>query len=196
MNTVTSKTIRTFLLAATVLVSTAASGQLRIGAVAGTALNIPVYKSDDGNQSPDLYGKAVGGYAGFRLQYDFTPRFSLAGEACYQVLPYTVKYLTGQLYPGYATLSVLPAYAVSPKVHVEAGIGSGFTVVSRFGDKVNNDPLLLTTLGLRFPLGRWGLSVRYYDFLRPVNRETTDRGTTTVSNRGVQVGVTYDLFRR
>lgn len=196
MNTVTSKSVRIFLLAASVAISTTASGQLRIGAVAGTALNVPVHKSDDGNQSPDLYGKAVGGYAGLRLQYDITPRFSLAGEACYQVLPYTIKYFTGQLYPGYATLSILPACAVSSKVHIEASIGSGFTVVSRFGEKINNDPLLLTSLGLRFPLGKWGLSVRYYDFLRPVNRETTDRGTTTVSNRGIQVGFTYDLFRR
>lgn len=74
MNTVTSTSLKTLLLAASVAVSTAASGQLQVGAVAGTALNIPVYKSDDGNQSPDLYGKAVGGYAGFRVQYDFSGR--------------------------------------------------------------------------------------------------------------------------
>jgi hypothetical protein len=186
----------TLLVACSFVVSTNVSGQVKFGAIAGFAYNIPKYEIDQGTQSPDLYGAAIGGYAGLRLQYDFTTRFSIASEVSYQVLPYTNKFLTGQLYPGYITLSVLPTYAVFSKVSIEAGVGSGLTVISRFDDKNNNDPLILGSLGVRIPLGKWGLCARYYHFLRPLYQQTTIRGESTFSSHGIQVGATYDFFKR
>jgi hypothetical protein len=93
-------------------------------------------------------------------------------------------------------LSVLPTYAVFSKVSIEAGVGSGLTVISRFDDKNNNDPLILGSLGVRIPLGKWGLCARYYHFLRPLYQQTTIRGESTFSSHGIQVGATYDFFKR
>jgi len=184
----------TLLVACSLVVSTNVSGQVQFGAIAGFAYNIPKHENDQGNQSPNLWGAAIGGYAGLRLQYGFTSRFSIASEVCYQTLPFTNKFLTGQLYPGYLTLSVLPTYAVFPKVSIEAGVGSGLTVVSRFPH--DNDPLILGSLGVRIPLGKWGICARYYHFLRPLYRETTVRSETKFSSHGIQVGATYDFFKR
>jgi hypothetical protein len=185
----------TLLVACSFVVSTNVSGQIQFGAIAGLAYNIPKYEVDQGTQSPNLYGAAIGGYAGLRLQYGFTSRFSIASEVCYQTLPYTNKFLTGQFYPGYLTLSVLPTYAVFPKLSIEAGVGSGLTVVSRFEDKNDNDPLILGSLGVRVPIGKWGLCARYYHFLRPLHRQTI-RGETTFSSHGIQLGATYNFFER
>jgi hypothetical protein len=184
------------LVACSFVVSTDVSGQIQFGAIAGVAYNIPKYEGDRGTLSPDLYGDAVGGYAGLRLQYGFTTRFSIASEASYQVLPYKNKFLTGQLYPGYITLSVLPTYAIFSKVSIEVGVGSGLTVVSRFEDQNDNDPLILGLLGVRIPMGKWGLCARYYHFLQPLHRQTTVRGETTFGSHGIQIGATYDFFKR
>jgi hypothetical protein len=188
--------LRTLLLACAIVVTTDTFGQLQIGAAAGIAYNIPIYEGEQGTQSPNLYGNAVGGYAGLRLQYGIATRFSVASEVCYQVLPYKNKFVTGQFYPGYITLSVLPTYAVFPKASIEAGIGSGLTVVSRFEDKNDNDPLFFGSLGFRIPLNQWGICVRYYHFLRPLHRQITVRGETTFGSHGIQVGATHVFFNR
>ena len=188
--------IRTAFLIWSCIVTGDAFGQFQFGAIAGASYNIPIHENDQGTQSPDLYGDAIGGYAGARFNYGLTKRFSIASELSYQVLPYTNKFVTGQFYPGYITLSVLPSYALLPKVSLEGGIGTGITVVSRFEDKKNNDPLILGSLGLRIPLGDWGISLRYYRFLRPLYQQVTGRNVSTFSSQGIQVGATFDLFRR
>lgn len=171
--------------------------QISISAVGGIAYNMPLYEVKSGNNtSPDLYGNAVGGYIGTRLYYEITPRFGASVELAYQVLPYTIKYVTGQLYPGYGTISVAPYFAVHPKLQVEAGLGTGLTVVSRFANQQDNDPLFFSTLGLRIPLGRWEISMRYYRFLRPLYLEETDRNSTTFGSHGVQIGTAYTFFRQ
>jgi opacity protein-like surface antigen len=196
MKNITKMLFKTLFFTCSIIVSTDTFAQIQIGAAAGIAYNIPIYEGDQGNLSPNLYGDAFGGYAGFRLQYGFSTRFSVASEVCYQVLPYTNKFVSGQFYPGFITLSILPTYAVLPKASIEAGIGSGFTVVSRFENGNNNDPLLLGALGLRIPLGKWGISARYYHFLKPLYRQTTIRGETRFSSHGIMVGATYDFFKR
>jgi opacity protein-like surface antigen len=196
MNSITNIFRRTLFFTCSLVVATDTFGQIKLGAITGVAHNIPRFESDQDTQSPDLYGAATGGYAGLRLQYGFTTRFSIASEMCYQTLPYTNKFVTGQFYPGYLTLSVLPTYATFSKVSIEAGAGTGLTAVSRFEDENDNDPLILGTLGVRFPLGKWGLCARYFHFLRPLHRQTTVRGETTFSSHGIQIGATYDFFKR
>ena len=188
--------IRTAFLIWSCIVTGDAFGQFQFGAIAGASYNIPIHENDQGTQSPDLYGDAIGGYAGARFNYGLTKRFSVASELSYQILPYTNKFVTGQFYPGYITLSVLPSYALLPKVSLEGGIATGITVVSRFEDKKNNDPLVLGSLGLRIPLGNWGISLRYYRFLRPLYQQVTGRNESTFSSQGIQIGAIYELLRR
>lgn len=196
MNTIPNALIRTTFFICSCIVAGDAFGQFQFGAIAGASCNMPIHENDQGTQSPDLYGNAIGGYAGARFQYGLTKRFSVASELSYQILPYTNKFVTGQFYPGYITLSVLPSYALLPKVNLEGGIGTGITVVSRFEDKKNNDPLVLGSLGLRIPLGNWGISLRYYRFLRPLYQQVTGRNESTFSSQGIQIGAIYELLRR
>ncbi len=187
--------MRVTLLISSFVVTTNAWGQLRLGICGGLAFNSPIYKDGQGTQSQSLYGNAVGGYAGFRLQYHLNRRFSMTSEVSIQVLPYTNKFITGQFYPNYLTLSVLPAYAISTKAIIEAGVGSGLTLASNFENRNNNDPLLLCVLGVRIPFDRWGISLRYYRFIRPLHKQSTIRSETTFSSHGIQIGATYDVVR-
>jgi hypothetical protein len=105
---------------------------------------------------------------------------------------YTIKYVTGTYYPQYLMLNILPSYRLTDRFAIEGGIGTGLTTVSDYGNA--NDPLFTGWLGGVYSLGKWGVLLRYYRFLRPIDRLETVRGTRTFGSHGLQLGATYRLF--
>jgi hypothetical protein len=169
-------------------------GQIQIGSVAGFTYNIPRYTASQGTLPANLFGNAIGGYEGLRLQYGVTKRFYLASELTYQVFPYKNRYFAGQFHPGYITWSVIPSFVLRKKMILEIGLGTGLTIVNRLEETKKNDPLLFSALGWRVPLGKWGLTLRYYRFLRPQYRLINGITALNFGSHGFQWGISYDLF--
>jgi len=178
------------------LVSTPMLGQIKGGGMAGFALNVPAYSSVDNPALSSVYATALGGYVGFRAQYDLNTRFALSNELTYQVLPYWNGVVEKVLYPSYLCYNILTSYAVWPKLILEAGLGTGITTVSKWGRRENNDPLFVSSFGARVPVGNWDISVRYYNFIRPLIWKRTGSDEITFRGQGVQVGVAYYLTAR
>jgi hypothetical protein len=174
--------------------TSAVFGQIRVGSVAGFTYNIPRYTSSQGILPDNLFGNAIGGYEGIRLQYGVTKRFYLASELTYQVFPYKNRYFAGQFHPAYITWSVLPTFVLRKRFMLETDLGTGLTIVNRQEESKKNDPLFFGALGWRVPLGKWGITLRYYRFFRPQYRLINGITAVNFGSHGFQLGLSYDLF--
>ncbi len=191
MNTLRALLFLTFLS----LMPQAIHAQIQYGLSAGIAGNTLFFHDDAGNEPVDLYGLAVGFTTGWRLKWNLTNRFKLGAELNFQMLPYTIKYMTGNFRPAYATVAAVPSFSLLPWIEVEGGVATGVTLISSFTNKSNNDPLLTGLIGLRLPCKNWEFNVRYYRSLRPLFAEQTIRSQRKYYGQGLQSGVTYYLFR-
>lgn len=169
-------------------------GQFHLSGVGGGAYNFANFLRENGTHSPNTYGNAAGGFVGVRSGFCPSKRFALEAELSYHVLPYTIKFYTGQFNQSFLTIGVFPSYALIRKIRLEMGISTGLTVVNRFVDK--NDPIFLTSLGILFPINeRWGIISRYYTFLKPLYIEEDATGSKSkFSSHGIQLGVKFRLF--
>lgn len=168
------------------------NAQFNIGPTAGGNYNFIILQDSENNEPPDLYGSAAGFYGGVNGKYQFSDKFSLGGELLYQSVPFTLKYVTGVLYQGYATIAVQPSYRIFPQLAIEGGLGTGITVQNRLVS--DNDPIFFGSLGLKVPVRNFEINARYYRFLKPHFVEETDRSERKLYNHGIQVGLTYYLF--
>ncbi len=168
--------------------------QCQYGVSAGLTGNTLFFHDATGTESTDLYGPAVGFTAGGRLKCTLSNRLGIGAELNFQMLPYTIKYMTGNFRPTYVTVAAVPSLRLLHWLEVEGGIGTGITVSSRLGDKGNKDPLLTGLIGLRFPCKNWEFNIRYYRSLRPLYEEQSIRSERKYYGQGIQTGVTYYLW--